>query len=86
VEQRAAQRPTAPEAAMPGIFRGLKRDGDRQAPGVGWAPMSESDDVTGDAAAETPEERAARFERDAMQYIDQLYSAGLRMTRSPQDA
>ncbi|MGH3497622.1 MAG: sigma-70 family RNA polymerase sigma factor [Nocardioidaceae bacterium] len=37
-------------------------------------------------AAETPEQRAARFERDALPMIDQLYSAGLRMTRSPQDA
>ncbi|HLR84440.1 MAG TPA: sigma-70 family RNA polymerase sigma factor [Nocardioidaceae bacterium] len=45
--------------------------------------MSEPTDAT---AEETPQERAARFERDALQYIDQLYSAGLRMTRSPQDA
>ncbi len=35
---------------------------------------------------ETVEERTARFERDAMVYLDQLYSAGLRMTRNPQDA
>ncbi|UPK73943.1 sigma-70 family RNA polymerase sigma factor [Nocardioidaceae bacterium SCSIO 66511] len=48
--------------------------------------MSESNDVPVDSAEETPQERAARFERDAIQYIDQLYSAGLRMTRSPQDA
>jgi RNA polymerase sigma-70 factor, ECF subfamily len=36
--------------------------------------------------AETDEERSARFERDAMQYLDQLYSAAMRMTRNPQDA
>ncbi|MGN6523632.1 MAG: sigma-70 family RNA polymerase sigma factor [Actinomycetes bacterium] len=36
--------------------------------------------------AETPEERAARFERDALQYLDQLYSAAMRMTRNPADA
>ncbi|WP_275007160.1 sigma-70 family RNA polymerase sigma factor [Promicromonospora iranensis] len=30
--------------------------------------------------------RAARFERDALQYLDQLYSAALRMTRNPADA
>ncbi|UYM06031.1 sigma-70 family RNA polymerase sigma factor [Solicola gregarius] len=48
--------------------------------------MSEPNDATVDSAEETPQERAARFERDAIQYIDQLYSAGLRMTRSPQDA
>ena len=31
-------------------------------------------------------ERAARFERDAMPMLDQLYSAALRMTRNPADA
>ncbi|NHC13348.1 sigma-70 family RNA polymerase sigma factor [Motilibacter sp. E257] len=36
--------------------------------------------------AETPAERTARFERDALQYVDQLYSAALRMTRNPSDA
>src|SRR6185503_2680853 len=30
--------------------------------------------------------RNARFERDALQYLDQLYSAALRMTRNPADA
>jgi RNA polymerase sigma-70 factor (ECF subfamily) len=35
---------------------------------------------------ETPAERDARFERDAMPYLDALYSAALRMTRNPADA
>jgi len=35
---------------------------------------------------ESPAERSARFERDALQYLDQLYSAALRMTRNPSDA
>ncbi|WP_232665092.1 sigma-70 family RNA polymerase sigma factor [Pseudonocardia sp. TRM90224] len=35
---------------------------------------------------ETSEERAARFERDAMPLLDQLYGAALRMTRNPADA
>mgnify|MGYP003525853389 CR=1 FL=1 len=35
---------------------------------------------------ETVEARAARFERDALPYLDQLYSAALRMTRNPADA
>jgi RNA polymerase sigma-70 factor, ECF subfamily len=39
-----------------------------------------------DAVIETPEERAARFERDALPFLDQLYSAALRMTRNPADA
>jgi RNA polymerase sigma-70 factor, ECF subfamily len=36
--------------------------------------------------AETEQERAERFERDAMPLLDQLYSAALRMTRNPADA
>ena len=38
------------------------------------------------AAQETPEERSARFERDALPLLDQLYAAALRMTRNPADA
>src|SRR5205085_11341216 len=37
-------------------------------------------------AAETPAERDARFERDALPFLDQLYPAALRMTRNPADA
>jgi RNA polymerase sigma-70 factor, ECF subfamily len=51
------------------------------APGrVGWGAM------TTEQAAETPEQRAARFEQDALQYLDPLYAAALRMTRNPADA
>jgi RNA polymerase sigma-70 factor (ECF subfamily) len=39
-----------------------------------------------DVATETPEERGARFERDALPYLDQLYGAAMRMTRNPADA
>jgi RNA polymerase sigma-70 factor (ECF subfamily) len=42
--------------------------------------------MTIDPGAESVEERTARFERDALVFIDQLYSAALRMTRNPQDA
>mgnify|MGYP001494832089 CR=1 FL=1 len=42
------------------------------------------DDV--DLDTETPDERDARFERDAMPLIDSLYGAALRMTRKPADA
>jgi RNA polymerase sigma-70 factor, ECF subfamily len=35
---------------------------------------------------ETVEQRSARFERDALPFLDQLYSAALRMTRNPTDA
>ncbi|MGC2939991.1 MULTISPECIES: sigma-70 family RNA polymerase sigma factor [unclassified Brevibacterium] len=35
---------------------------------------------------ETDAERSARFERDALEYVNQLYAAALRMTRNPADA
>ena len=35
---------------------------------------------------ETDDERDARFEREALQYLDQLYAGALRMTRNPADA
>ncbi|MCC6495150.1 MAG: sigma-70 family RNA polymerase sigma factor [Propionibacteriaceae bacterium] len=38
------------------------------------------------ATAETDAERAARFEGEALAYLDQLYGAALRMTRNPTDA
>src|SRR5699024_5052653 len=41
---------------------------------------------TATAPAETEDERIARFERDAMPLLDQLYSAAVRMTRNPSDA
>ena len=50
---------------------------------------STTDQVTVDEVdleTETPEQRAARFERDALPFLDQLYAAGMRMTRNPADA
>jgi RNA polymerase sigma-70 factor, ECF subfamily len=44
------------------------------------------DNETDAAVAETAEERTARFERDALPYLDQLYAGALRMTRNPADA
>ena len=35
---------------------------------------------------ETAEARQARFERDALPFLDQLYAAAMRMTRNPADA
>jgi RNA polymerase sigma-70 factor (ECF subfamily) len=47
----------------------------------------------GAAVTETPEvvpetagQRQARFERDALPFLDQLYAAAMRMTRNPTDA
>ncbi len=53
--------------------------------GSGGAPREASSPGEPDDA-ETAEERSSRFERDALQYLDQLYSAALRMTRNPADA
>ena len=68
---------------------------------VDWAAMStedsarqiarpadapEHDLASIDVAAESDPERRARFERDALEFVDQLYSAAMRMTRNPQDA
>ncbi len=45
-----------------------------------------SDETTRAPSAENETERAARFETEALVYVDQLYSAALRMTRNPSDA
>jgi RNA polymerase sigma-70 factor (ECF subfamily) len=37
-------------------------------------------------STETEAERTQRFEADALQYLDQLYAAAMRMTRNPADA
>ena len=39
-----------------------------------------------DVTEETEAERQLRFETDALPYLDQLYSAAMRMTRNPADA
>ncbi|WP_079078855.1 sigma-70 family RNA polymerase sigma factor [Streptomyces sp. DSM 15324] len=61
-------------------------------------PVTGTDAGTDNGQAELPEgqglgtssessaERSARFERDALDYLDQMYSAALRMTRNPADA
>jgi RNA polymerase sigma-70 factor (ECF subfamily) len=50
------------------------------------AAESGSTEQAVDIATESAEERRIRFERDAMQYVDQLYSAAMRMARNPADA
>jgi RNA polymerase sigma-70 factor (ECF subfamily) len=61
---------------------------------VGWEAMTDFPDselspdptVGIDPATESEAERQLRFEQDALPYLDQLYSAAMRMTRNPQDA
>ncbi|GAA4284054.1 RNA polymerase sigma factor SigR [Brevibacterium daeguense] len=43
-------------------------------------------DSTTPEIAETADERSERFERDALEFVNQLYAAALRMTRNPADA
>ncbi|MEV7513688.1 sigma-70 family RNA polymerase sigma factor [Streptomyces diastaticus] len=53
-------------------------------------PVTGTDAGSKDDVPEKPEEtsaeRTARFERDALAFLDQMYSAALRMTRNPADA
>lgn len=55
------------------------------AAGAGTEPPIPSTVMVEDVV-DTEDERAARFERDALPYLDQLYGAALRMTRNPADA
>jgi RNA polymerase sigma-70 factor (ECF subfamily) len=49
-------------------------------------PSNRENFVADKAADETVEQRRARFERDALPFLDQLYAAAMRMTRNPADA
>src|ERR671913_223149 len=51
-----------------------------------WAPAVMDRALAFPVMTETAEQRNRRFETDALEYIDQLYSAALRMTRNPADA
>lgn len=65
----------------------LERPGHAVAtPGLLWDTMSETEQDPVDLATETEAQRQERFERDALPYLDQLYSAAMRMTRNPSDA
>src|SRR6476659_9186719 len=71
---------------------------DRTRAPLSWGTMTDHPDLSEPATeptsadaeidldAETDAERAARFERDALPFLDQLYGAAMRMTRNPTDA
>ncbi len=48
--------------------------------------MTEDRDLDRAPASESDADRAARFEAEALPYLDQLYAAAMRMTRNPADA
>jgi RNA polymerase sigma-70 factor (ECF subfamily) len=71
------------------------RWGNTAAEGTGLIDMADSEDgrdgmagpeLPNPAAHETDAELTARFERDAIPLLDQLYGGALRMTRNPADA
>ncbi len=79
---------------VPSVGRPITR---QTSTGLGWGAMDNEttpavataqpspDDVV-DVATETTADRQARFEREAMPLLDQMYSAALRTTRNPTDA
>ena len=73
-----------PDGTMIGAAAGVRWGGGGRSRRLGSSVMP--DDTGRAPVTETPDERAARFEREALQYLDQLYSAALRMTRNPADA
>jgi RNA polymerase sigma-70 factor (ECF subfamily) len=69
----------------------LVPSGATAAEGTGLIDMADIDGVDGSeiaelVAPETDQELTARFERDAIPLLDQLYGGALRMTRNPADA
>ena len=60
--------------------------GDAAAPGAPVEVPAAREGGSRTERSETREERDARFERDALPFLDQLYPAALRMTRNPADA
>lgn len=75
---------TSQASSIPGLDGLPAVSADLAAPSVPIPLGAMSDDPV--ASVETDEERAARFERDALPYLDHLYGAALRMTRNPADA
>ncbi|GHH89509.1 ECF RNA polymerase sigma factor SigR [Streptomyces capitiformicae] len=83
--------------AAAGVDRRLSSDSGGTGLGIAQTleevgPVTGTDAGTEHGQAEQPEgtetaaDRSARFERDALEFLDQMYSAALRMTRNPADA
>ncbi len=71
--------------------RPAERGADPASTAVLWDAMTDSlrDEMSPeeiDVEAESSDDRSARFERDALPFLDQLYGAAMRMTRNPADA
>ncbi len=70
--------------SLPAMTTPSDSQADSQARSAGEEAADGSADISG--APEDQAGRAARFERDALPLLDQIYSAALRMTRNPADA
>jgi RNA polymerase sigma-70 factor, ECF subfamily len=81
----APSRPRITSAAIRPLTRGAIPSNPRPVPGPERSTVS---DETAEPrrVEETVEARRARFERDALPFLDQLYAAAMRMTRNPSDA
>lgn len=75
----------SPLAAAPGAASARPAGGAGAAVRVHSEAMDDHEE-NADVSEETEAQRRRRFEAEAMQYVDQLYSAAMRMTRNPQDA
>lgn len=71
---------------------GLGSHHEKEKPGVGSFYMSPSDakdiseETEGQSKSKLSPELTARFEQDALPFLDQIYAGALRMTRNPSDA
>ena len=65
---------------LPGLFGGAATEGTVS------TLMTDVDGQTPDRATESDAELTARFERDAIPLLDQLYGGALRMTQEDVDA
>jgi RNA polymerase sigma-70 factor (ECF subfamily) len=85
VPDPALAAPATPDPTELGVSRvsSPQRGKTSAAPGERVAGRSGQ---TGEPVEETAEQRRARFEREALPFLDQLYAAAMRMTRNPADA
>ena len=85
---RTSQTPSTTREPVTEVTGSAERFSAGSATGADQDTQADSREATSQQASveETAEERAARFERDAMPLLDQLYGAALRMTRNAPDA
>lgn len=92
VLETQAEREVALRAVAAGVGRRLpsqvmaEESTTQQTPESAEVVVEVGEDTDRAPSGETGDERVARFEAEALQHLDQLYSAAMRMTRNPADA